>query len=265
VLDEHFATADSAIGAQVGTLVPSGDEGQQACQAAIVREGRKFLTNEVKALQVCLKNRQKECGDPEKALTRCLARREVVTRPEDTLVKKRTKNGEKLATKLGQFCTDGQAAASDACGDTVADLNACLACTHGSGAETAIGDQYRVVREADPGDDLLAIAADTDPGDTILLEPGIYETSGEMNIQDTEVTILGHKVCGSTDTCGVVALVPNRARIPGSRARQRHLRVRLAPPGMPGERRRAPHGRHRGRELRRQRHVPGGPERRDLP
>jgi parallel beta-helix repeat protein len=213
VLDEHYATADSAIGAQVGMLVTSSDPGQQACQAAIVREGRKFLTSEVKALQVCLKNRQKDCGNPEKALTRCLARREVETRPEDTLVKKRTKNGEKLATKLGQFCTDAQAAASDACGDTVADLNACLACNHASGAETAIGDQYRVVRGADPGDDLLAIAADTDPGDTILLEPGIYETTGEITIQDTEVTILGHKVCGSTDTCGVVAVVPNRARI----------------------------------------------------
>jgi parallel beta-helix repeat protein len=213
VFDEHFATANAAVQAQAGTLAPSGDPGQQACQAAIVREGGKFLTAEVKAIQKCMKDRQAACGDPLQALTRCIARREVVTSTEETLETKHAKNRDKLETKLAKFCNDGQVAASDACADTVADLGTCLECNHSSGAESAIADQYRAVRAANPGDDLTAIAADTDPGDTIVLEPGIYETAAEITIQDPGVTIVGHKVCGVTDTCGVVALVPNRARI----------------------------------------------------
>ncbi|MFN8542943.1 MAG: parallel beta-helix domain-containing protein [Candidatus Binatia bacterium] len=191
---EHFAQVNQAIGAETGALVATTDAGLQKCQGTITKEAGKYLAARMKAVQKCLKDRNKVCGTAG-ALPRCLAAQAGGPKAEAKVVASLAKAKGKMDAKIQATCSDGQVAALDACADTRAGAVACLECTHGNSAEDQVAAEYTVVRQATTTTGLQAVADAAEDGDTILVEPGTYLES--MTLEDAGLTVLGHKTCAT--------------------------------------------------------------------
>jgi parallel beta-helix repeat protein len=197
VFDEHFAAADRALGYAVGALVPTADKTLRRCQGRILSESMKFARARLTALQTCMTARQATCGtaDP---VVRCIGATDTGPAAEVTLLASVDAARDRLESRITAVCTDAQVAALDACDDTAADVAECLVCSHGNAADLALASEYRAVRAPAPGPTTLQAAADAaDAGDTIVLSPGLYQTT-QVTLKDSDLTLYGHKTCDGT-------------------------------------------------------------------
>lgn len=199
LVDDHWARTDAAIEEEYGTLVPSGNAGEQDCQAAIGKEAGKYLGARAKAIARCIDTRNKRtCGttDP---LPNCFAPSATGPRAEKSAAKKIERALARMNEKVAEACSDPQAAALDACDGTAAGLQTCLKCSHDSAAALLVAGEYSAVHAASPaGPSLQSIADAADDGDTIFLEPGTY-TGQTMLLKDSNLSIIGIKTCDTGD------------------------------------------------------------------
>ncbi len=194
LFEEHYTAVDQAIGDEFGAVTSTSDAMLQRCQSTIGKEAAKYLTGQMKALQKCLKDRNKACGKPG-ALPRCLAAQATGPKPEAKIVAALAKALAKMNTKIAASCSDTQVASLDACADTNADLSSCIVCSHGNGAEDQVASEYRVVKSASTSTGLQPVADTADDGDTILIEPGTYNET--LELKNDGLTVLGHKTCAT--------------------------------------------------------------------
>jgi parallel beta-helix repeat protein len=199
LIDDSFAKIDAAIAEEYGTVAPSGNAGEQDCQAKIAKEGAKYLNARAKAIARCIDNRNKRTCGTDDPVPNCLAPSEDGPSAEKTAAKKIAKAEAKLRDKLADECSDPEITALDACADTGTPLADCLVCSHDNAAALLVADQYDAVRSATPtGPSLQSIADAANDGDTIFLEPGTY-LGQTMTLKDSNLSVIGIKTC-DTDT-----------------------------------------------------------------
>jgi parallel beta-helix repeat protein len=191
---DHWAHTDAVVAEQYGTLAPTGDAGQQACQAAVAKEAGKYLKQRLNAVRRCLDSRNKRCGNDDEQ-PNCLFPSETSeSRLEAAAARKIARAEAKMREKIAAECSDAEITALDACADTNGPLGDCLVCSHDSAAHRLVGGQYQAVHVATPGGPTLQSIADAaEDGDTILLELGTYAQT--MEIKDSHVTVAGLKAC----------------------------------------------------------------------
>jgi parallel beta-helix repeat protein len=185
-----------AVTAEYGVVAASADGGIRACQKAIAGAGRKFIVAAAGAAQKCLNARNKECLTGN-AAARCMG--SVVggsfIPPTDTqTAEKIAKAEDKLRTKILAKCSDAQIAALDTCGSTQASAADCAACAHRSTFFAMMGDEYGGADVfANPAITLQAAVDAAAEGETIMLDPGIYEEA--VAITTHGLQLIGQKTC----------------------------------------------------------------------
>jgi parallel beta-helix repeat protein len=192
---DHSPRLDAAIGAEYGTLAPSGNAGEQLCQTTLAKQGGKYLTKYLKTVQKCINTRnKKECplDDP---VSKCLAPSLEGPKTEAKAATKIQKARDVFAAQVALACTDTQVAALDACDSTVTGAVDCIACNHKAIATVLTGEQYDSVSVATTGTGIQTVVDDAEEGDTILVEPGLYTEAVEM--LDPGVSLIGLKDCGT--------------------------------------------------------------------
>jgi parallel beta-helix repeat protein len=195
LVDDHWARTDAAIEEEYGTLVPSGDAGEQGCQSTIAKFAGKYLSARAKAIARCIDNRNKRtCGSTD-PLPNCLNPSLTGPSAESTAAKKIQRALDKMNEKIGETCSDAEVAALDACDSTAATVQSCLQCSHDNAAALLVAGEYAAVHAGSPGGPSLQSIADAaDDGDTIFLEPGTY-TGQTMLLKDSNLSLIGIKTC----------------------------------------------------------------------
>jgi parallel beta-helix repeat protein len=196
VVQEHWQELQEGLDAAYGTLVPSGDRNQRSCQAAIAREGGKYLTSRMKALQRCLNTRNRACGTAA-PIGHCINPSPTGAPEEIVLLEELARAETLLQTKLATICTDVEVAPLDACADTVGGVIACMKCAQNAAGDRIVAREYEAIGLATPTSTLAAALAAADEEDTILLVPGTYPEA--VVVGKSSLQLLGQKDCATGD------------------------------------------------------------------
>jgi len=144
LLATHRQAVATAVSSEYGSPPHSTDKDLLKCQATIAKQTAAFLTSYIKASQKCLDTRNAD-GTPADGAAACIgavSSGEQVPPTDAKVAAAIAKRAASLVGKISDACSDGQVAALDACGDSQADLNACLQCTHRGLVFDLLADQY---------------------------------------------------------------------------------------------------------------------------
>jgi hypothetical protein len=144
LLATHRQAVATAVTNQYGSPPQSGDKSLLKCQATVAKVSAALLTSYIKASQKCLDTRNAD-GTPADGAAACIGAvsfGEQVPPTDAKVAAAIAKRASSLVDKINGACSDAQTAALDACGDTQADLDACLQCAHRNLVFDLLADQY---------------------------------------------------------------------------------------------------------------------------
>jgi parallel beta-helix repeat protein len=197
LLINHAQRVQNLLGDEYGTVAPVADVGARGCQAGLARASRQYLGAELRAIQVCLRRRNRNCtvGDPAILCIGSVAGGTAIP-PIDATTAARLANAEaRLRDRVTDACSNGELAALDACANTVTAVGDCLTCSHRSGGAEMIGAQFGGAEGyADPSTTIQGAVDAASPGDTIYLYPGTYAES--VDIETSGLSIIGNSCNG---------------------------------------------------------------------
>lgn len=205
LIENLWQRTDALIQQQYGDLALTSDKGVQKCQQVAAKAATGYVARAMKAMQLCLNKRNKDCQTGN-AAERCLG--ELVSgsygEPSDGNTAEKLAAAEtKMRSKITGACNNQQAAMLDACADDVNGLEDCLLCTHREGLLRMIGAQYGGANVfADPTITLQAAVSSASPGDIVMLDPGTYSEAVVLSVQ-------GLKLIGETSCGGARAMIEN--------------------------------------------------------
>jgi parallel beta-helix repeat protein len=199
LVEDHYPQIDSALGAQFGTVTQSVDPSRMQCQTTIANQGAKYLSKYLRTVQRCLASRnKKECATDE-VVSKCLAPQPDGPKYEAKAANKIQRLRDKMALTLANSSCAGAGVVDglDACGSTNAELLDCLQCNHDQVASILVAGEHGSVRLATPSSTIQAAVSAADEGDTVLVTPGTYTETVE--IQDSGLSLIGLKDCTTGD------------------------------------------------------------------
>jgi len=197
LLIDHSQRVEDLLANQYGTVAPVANPDARSCQAKIARASRQYINAELRAVQACLRRRNRNCtvGDP---AVLCIGAVTGGTRipPIDPSTAGRLANaGARLQDSVADTCSDTELGQLDACAATVAATGECLSCSHWTGGAEMIGTQYGGAEGyADPSTTIQGAVDAASVGDTIYLYPGTYAET--VDIETSGLSIIGNSCNG---------------------------------------------------------------------
>jgi len=194
---DHSQRVQDLRGDEYGTVSQVTDSGARACQAKLARASRQYVDAELRAVQTCLRRRNRNCtvGDPAVVCVGAVTGGMRIP-PIDAATAARIANADaRLRDRVADTCSNTELGALDTCAATATAVGDCLTCSHWSGGAEMIGTQYGGAEGyADPSTTIQGAVGAASAGDTIYLYPGTYAET--VDIETSGLSLIGNSCNG---------------------------------------------------------------------